>query len=105
MTSPVAFQGKVYGITGAGVLYCADLKTSKIDWDFRVKGKFSASPVAADGKLYLFAEDGRLITVKLGAEPEVIAESETKERGQATPSISGGAIYLRSERTLWCIAK
>jgi len=105
MTSPVAFQGKVYGVTGAGVLYCADGKTGKIDWDFRVKGKFSASPVAADGKLYLFAEDGRLVTVKLGAEPEVIAESDTKERGQATPSIAGGAIFLRSERTLWCIGK
>lgn len=105
MTSPVAFQGKVYGMTGAGVLYCADGKTGKIDWDFRVKGKFSASPVAADGKLFLFAEDGRLVTIKLGGEPEVIAESETKERGQATPSIAGGAIFLRSERTLWCIRK
>ena len=103
MTSPVVHEGKVYGVTSSGVVLCADAATGKIDWDFRVKGKFSASPVAADGKLYLFSEEGNLLTVKLGAEPELVAESKTDGRGQATPSISGGAVFLRTDKTLYCV--
>ena len=103
MSSPVAFEGKVYGVTSAGVLLCVDAATGKVDWDLRVKGKFSASPVAADGKLYLFSEEGNLLAVKLGAEPELIAESKTGERGQATPAVSGGAIFIRGDKTLFCV--
>ena len=103
MSSPVAYDGKVYGVTSAGVLLCVDAATGKVDWDFRVKGKFSASPVAADGKLYLFNEEGKLLAVKLGAEPELVAESATGERGQATPAVSGGAIFLRGDKSLFCV--
>jgi len=103
MSSPVAFDGKVYGVTSSGLVLCLDAATGKQDWDFRVKGKFSASPVAADGKLYLFNEEGNLLVVKLGAEPELIAESKTGERGQATPAVSGGAIFLRGDKTLFCV--
>ncbi len=103
MSSPVVFEGKVYGVTSAGVLLCVDAATGKVDWDLRVKGKFSASPVAADGKLYLFSEEGNLLAVKLGAEPELIAESKTGERGQATPAVSGGAIFIRGDKTLFCV--
>jgi outer membrane protein assembly factor BamB len=105
MSSPVLYDGKVYGVTSAGIVLCADAKNGTILWDLRVKGKFSASPIAGDGKLYLFSEEGKLITIKLGTEPEILAESETKERGQATPAISGGAIYLRGTKTLFCIGK
>jgi len=103
MTSPVVADGKVYGVTSAGVLLCVDAATGKVDWDFRVKGRFSASPVVADGKLYLFSDEGKLIAVKLGSEPEVLAESATGERGQATPAISGGAIFLRGDKSLFCV--
>ncbi|MGL6076076.1 MAG: PQQ-binding-like beta-propeller repeat protein [Fimbriiglobus sp.] len=103
MTSPLFYEGKVYGISSAGVLVCVDAKNGQQVWDMRVKGKFSASPIAADGKLFLFSEEGKLYTIKLGEEPEIIGESETKERGQATPAISGGAIYLRGTKTLFCV--
>ncbi len=103
MSSPVVAEGKVYGVTSAGLLLCVDAATGKVDWDFRVKGKFTASPVAADGKLYLFNEEGKLLAIKLGAEPELIAESVTGERGQATPAVSGGAIFLRGDKSLFCV--
>ena len=103
MSSPVAYEGKVYGVTSAGLLLCLDAATGKVQWDFRVKGKFSASPVAADGKLYLFNEEGKLLAIKFGAEPELLAESATGERGQATPAVSGGAIYLRGDKSLFCV--
>ena len=103
MSSPVVYEGKVYGVTSAGLLLCVDAATGKVDWDFRVKGKFTASPVAADGKLYLFNEEGKLLAIKLGAEPELIAESVTGERGQATPAVSGGAIFLRGDKSLFCV--
>ena len=103
MSSPVYYDGFVYGTNSTGIVKCANAKTGDIVWEERVKGKFSASPIAADGKLYVFNEAGVLTTIKLGAMPEIIAESPTNERGQATPAISGGAIFLRGDKSLFCI--
>lgn len=103
MSSPVFYEGFVYGTNSTGIVKCANAKTGEVVWEERVKGKFSSSPIAADGKLFVFNEAGVLTTIKLGATPEIIAESPTNERGQATPAISGGAIFLRGEKSLFCI--
>ena len=103
MSSPAVAHGKVYGVTSAGFATCADLESGKILWQERVKGKFSASPVVGDGKLYLFNEAGTLVTLKTGDKPEVIAESQLEGRGQATPAIAGGALYLRVDGLIVCV--
>jgi outer membrane protein assembly factor BamB len=103
MSSPLVYQGKVYAANPAGTVTCADLATGKVLWTERVKGPFSGSPVAADGKLYLINEAGVLTVLMLGDTPEVLASSDTKEEGLATPAVSGGAVFLRGDKTLFCV--
>ncbi|MFO0847399.1 MAG: PQQ-binding-like beta-propeller repeat protein [Gemmataceae bacterium] len=101
MTSPLAYQGRVYAANPTtGQIACADLKSGKVLWQERAKGPFSASPVAADGKLYVINETGTLTVLKLGDTPEVLGVSELSEEGLATPAISGGGLFLRGEKTL-----
>ena len=103
MSSPLVYEGRVYAAKSAGTVTCADAKDGKELWTERVKGPFSGSPVAGDGKLYVINEAGVLTTIKLGETPEVLATSDTKEEGLATPAVSGGAIFLRGDKTLFCV--
>lgn len=103
MSSPAVAGEYIYGVTGAGFATCAELATGKIVWQERVKGKFSASPVVGAGKLYLLNEAGDLVTLKLGDKPEILAESKTGERGQATPAIAAGAVFFRTDKGLYAV--
>jgi glucose dehydrogenase len=107
-SSPLYYDGRVYAANPTGVVYCADAKTGKSLWEERLQGKqtFSASPVAGDGKIYVLSETGRLLTIKsgdTGDNAEILGTSELKEEGLATPAISDGALFIRTDKNLWCI--
>lgn len=101
--SPLYYQGRVYNVTDANVLAAADARTGKPLESARVKGPVSASPVAADGKIYVLAEDGTTTVVETSDPPKVLASNKLDGTFLATPAIAGGAIYLRSDSHLWCI--
>jgi outer membrane protein assembly factor BamB len=103
--SPVAYRGRIYNVGGVGV-DCLDAKTGAPVWKQRVKGKqFWASPVAADGKLYVVEEQGLTTVIKLGDKPEVLAQNPLGESVLATPAVAGGCLYLRSDQHLFCIGE
>ncbi|MBZ5496296.1 MAG: hypothetical protein LAP85_07830 [Acidobacteriia bacterium] len=65
---------------------------------------FKASPVAANGKLYLASENEDVIVVRMGEKFEVLATNTMPDQMFiATPAITGGEIFLRSQRHLYCI--
>jgi len=100
----LAYMGKIFSINGAGILHCADAKTGKVLWDLRLKGPFSASPVAGDGRLYIVNEKGLTQVVKIGDKEGVIeANNDVGEEILATPAIADGAIFLRSDKKLICV--
>jgi hypothetical protein len=66
---------------------------------------FFASPVAGDGKVYLASETGETFVLRAGREPRVLARNEVDERLIASPAISGGRIFLRSDGTLFAVGK
>jgi outer membrane protein assembly factor BamB len=105
--SPVLHDGKLYMLTDNGMLSCFDAKTGKPYYQQeRLPGtyNFKASPVGANGKLYLASEEGDVIVVRMGEKFEVLATN--KLEGQmfiATPAILDGEIYLRGQNTLFCI--
>jgi outer membrane protein assembly factor BamB len=101
-STPVVSGGRVYGLTGVNVT-CVSAKDGEPVWQQRLKGPFSASPVIGDGKLYAINEQGLTTVVALGEKPKVLATNALDETILATPAISGGAIYLRSDRRLWCV--
>jgi outer membrane protein assembly factor BamB len=85
------------------VVTCADSKTGAQVWRRRLGGVFFASPVAGDGKVYMVSETGTTFVLRAGRKPEVLAENDLGERLLASPAISNGALYLRSDGTLFAI--
>ena len=84
-------------------LMCFDGKDGKLAWQERVEGPTSASPVAADGKVYLVNEAGLTVVFRAGDRPETLSRNELGEGVLATPALAERAIFLRSERHLYCI--
>jgi outer membrane protein assembly factor BamB len=105
--SPVLHQGKLYFITDSGLLSNLDAATGKPFYE-RVRlpkpYNFKASPIAVDNKLYLSTEEGDVVIVKMGETFEVLATNSLANQSFiATPAVSGGDLYLRSETHLFCV--
>ena len=66
-------------------------------------GAFSASPVAADGKIYCSSEDGDVYVIKAGAEYEELAKNPIGEVLMASPAISDGLLIFRGLRNVYAI--
>jgi outer membrane protein assembly factor BamB len=105
VSSLVYYDGLLYLTNDVGVLTCADAKTGERVWQARLDGVFFASPVAADGKVYFVSQTGETVVVRAGRTPEILARNDLGERLVASPAISGGRIYLRSDARLFAIGR
>ncbi|MCB1036566.1 MAG: PQQ-binding-like beta-propeller repeat protein, partial [Acidobacteria bacterium] len=106
MPTPLIYQGRLYVLANQGILDAYDLATGEELYRQRLPhagGGFSASPVAAGGKLYLSGEDGDLFVVRPGPEFHLLATHPMGERLMATPALSEGTIYVRGERSVMAV--
>jgi len=105
-SSPLVFINKVFTLNDAGVVTCGDAVSGNRLWQLRLKGPFTSTPVAAGKHFYAVNEKG-LIQVVDASKPEgeVVGELDLGETILGTPSISGGAIYIRSDGHLWKLTK
>jgi outer membrane protein assembly factor BamB len=101
--SLVHYQGLLYLTNDVGVLTCADAKTGERVWQMRLDGVFFASPVAAAGKVYFVSQTGEAIVVQAGRTPRILSRNALGERIVASPAISSGRIFLRSDARLFAI--
>jgi outer membrane protein assembly factor BamB len=101
--SPIYVNPRLYAITDGGILSAFNPRDGELLWQERVGGVYSASPVYADGRIYLLSESGSAAVVDSGPEFKVISQNPLDERCQASPAISGGNIFIRSEKALYCI--
>jgi outer membrane protein assembly factor BamB len=99
------YDGLLYMTSDAGILTCAEADTGEQVWRQRLRGVFFASPAAADGKVYFVSETGETIVVRAGREPHILARNNLGERLIASPAISRGHLFLRSDENLFCIGK
>jgi outer membrane protein assembly factor BamB len=104
---PLVHEGLVYlcGESGGqSGLTCLDAKTGKQLYQRRThQHRYRASPVYADGKIYLTARDGTFTVVQAGKEGKVLAVNKLPDQIAASPVVSGGRVYLRGFDTLWAI--
>jgi outer membrane protein assembly factor BamB len=108
MPTPLAYEGILYVLGNNGVFDAYDLKTGAEIYRQRLEpvgSGFSASPVAADGRIYLPSEDGEIIVIAAGREFNKIAVNSMGELIMATPAISDGVMYVRSASSLFAIGK
>ena len=103
ISSLVHDGGLIFMATDVGGVTVVDAKTGARVWQQRIEGIFSASPVAGDGKVYFASETGETIVVRSARTPEVIARNDIGERMMASPAISNGQIFLRTDDHLFAI--
>ena len=104
VSSLVHYQGRVYMANDVGVLTAIDAKTGERIWQERTAGVFSASPVAADDKVYFVSETGETVVLST-AGPRIVARNDIGERALASPAIAGGRIFIRTDGHVVAIGK
>lgn len=97
------YDGLLYVTNEVGIVMCADAETGKPVWRQRLGGIFFASPVAGDGKVYMVSETGETFVLRAGREASILAKNDIGERVLASPAISDGRLFLRSDGSLFCI--
>ncbi|HKQ62631.1 MAG TPA: PQQ-binding-like beta-propeller repeat protein, partial [Candidatus Polarisedimenticolaceae bacterium] len=95
--TPLAYAGHVYTLANQGILSCYDAKSGERQYRQRVGGAFTASPVAADGKLYLASEEGDVHVIKAGPTYELLAKNPIGEVLMATPALVDGLMVVRGQ--------
>ena len=108
LPTPIAYGDYFYTLSNDGTLSCYGALTGEKVYQARVGGKgasFSASPVAADGNLYLASEDGMVFVVKAGAVYTEVSVNQMGEVMMATPAISDGMLLVRTRSNLYGIAE
>ncbi len=107
MPTPLAYQGILYVLANNGVLDAYDLQTGDEIYRQRlpvVGSGFSASPIAADGKIYLSNEDGEILVVQAGRTFKHLATNSMGELLMATPALSNGTMFVRSSTSVSAVS-
>jgi outer membrane protein assembly factor BamB len=108
MPTPLFYRGLVYVLANNGVFDAYEVETGKEIYRQRlplVGSGYSASPVAADGKMYLSNEDGEMLVVSAGETFKHLATNSMGETIMATPALSDGVMYVRGASTLFAIGR
>lgn len=106
LISPVLYRGLLYVCKTGGAFTVFDAKTGERVYQQRVgsgAGAFTASLVAGDGKVFFTSEEGDVFVVKAGREFEVVATNPIGELVLATPAISEGVLYFRTNKGIIAI--
>ncbi len=106
--STLLYKGVLFMVNDSGILLSINPATGDVIKQGRLKGaidKYFASPVGADGKVFLVSQDGTASVVDAKGEWEILAVNPLGDEVFATPAIADGKIYLRTKSTLYAFAQ
>jgi len=103
--TPVTDGQYFYSVNDRGIVWCLNARTGEEIWGGkRVRpATYSASPVLADGRLYIINEEGLTTVIKAGPQFEVLAENDLNDYTLSSPAISDGHILIRTAKFLYSI--
>jgi outer membrane protein assembly factor BamB len=107
-SSPLVYRGRMYVVNDNGILTVFDAQTGKEIYKARAGGSgntFSASPWAADGKIYLLSEDGHTFVIEAGDRYIELSKNSMDEMSLASPALAPNTIFLRTQTKLYRIGK
>lgn len=106
VSSPLVYGDVYYMVKDGGIVTTLDALSGKLLRTARTAGTggYYASPVAADGKIYMLSERGMLSVIRAGREWELIDQHDFAERSVATPVVADGRVYIRTEAAVYCFA-
>jgi outer membrane protein assembly factor BamB len=105
-STPLVHEGLLYIVTDNGILSAYQVSDGQRVYQQRLSpgaGGFSASPVAAGGRLYLASEDGKVFVVRTGRTFELLAANDMNEVCMATPALSGDLLLVRTQGHLYAL--
>ena len=105
LPSPLVYAHVLYMVNDGGIVTALNPETGAEIGQGRLKGaidRYYASPVAADGKVFMLSEQGKIVVLPSGGSLEPIAVNNLGDDIYATPAISGGRIYVRTRGWLYC---
>jgi outer membrane protein assembly factor BamB len=105
--APLLYQDIFYMVKTGGIVTSLDPATGKLLKEGRATGaigEYLASPIAADGHVFLASSEGKIAVLKAGADWSVIGINDLGEDVHATPALSEGRLYVRTRGTLYCFA-
>jgi outer membrane protein assembly factor BamB len=103
--SPVAYGEHLYVVSDRGTASCLEARTGKILWQKDMGRRHSASLVAADGHVYFLSDEGECWVVKAAPEYREVAVNRLDAPCNASPAISRGQIFVRTDEHLYAIGK
>jgi outer membrane protein assembly factor BamB len=106
MQTPLIYDDYLYNLQSNGALSCFRAQSGELIYREQLGKRtgFSASGIAADGKLYFSSEEGDIFVVKAGPDFEVLATNSMKDECMATPAISEGMLYFRTHHYLVAVS-
>jgi outer membrane protein assembly factor BamB len=103
--APLVYQGVFYMVKTGGIVTTLDAATGTLLKEGRATGAlgdYYASPVAADGKVYVTSQEGKVAVLKAGAQWDVLAVNDLGEEVNATPALAGGRLFVRTRAAVYC---
>jgi arylsulfatase A-like enzyme/outer membrane protein assembly factor BamB len=101
--SPLLVGDVLYTVSDRGIVTARSAQTGREMWSERLGGAVSASPLYADGRVYVCEEEGTTSVFRPGPRFELLARNVLDGRVQASPAVAGRALFLRTERHLYRI--
>ncbi|MEQ1861420.1 MAG: PQQ-binding-like beta-propeller repeat protein [Chthoniobacteraceae bacterium] len=107
LSSPLFYNQRLYLVKSGGLSSCYDAKDGRMLWE-RVRlgnfGDYFASPIAADGKVFIAGRNGFIVVLQDGPELKIIGKNDMGEEIIATPSIADGRLFVRTRESLICVS-
>ncbi len=105
MATPLLYRGVLYVVSARGVFTAFEPRTGQQIYQHRIApGGYSASPIAADGRIYVASESGEVFTLRAGREFEILARNTMHDTTLATPALAAQTLFVRTERAVWALA-
>jgi outer membrane protein assembly factor BamB len=101
--SPITLNNLVFMVSNTGALTCMAAETGEVMWRERISGGYIASPIAADGRIYFFNQNGKTTIIEADDDYREIAVNEIDEGLMSSPAVYGDSLILRTKTDLYRI--
>lgn len=103
--SPVVWGELLFTVTDDGIARCFDAATGNLKWKERLKGQYKASPIAVEGRVFFLNIDGLCTVVSAAPRFDKLVENQLDDQTLASPAVSGGKVFIRGKKFLYCIGR
>ena len=103
--SPVAYKDMIFTVSDPGIMCAYDARSGRLHWRENLKGRYLASLVAGDGRIYACSTKGHVKVVAAEPQFRIISENRLEGECRASPAIQDSRLLIRTEEYLYCIGK